>query len=78
MFQPQKMSPQELDAGFKWAFRQTYKLPAVVKRTWGTGLNFPVAFFGNLAYTLYIKRLMTDPDRFPEQMPIPARRDMNF
>jgi hypothetical protein len=65
VFQPKHMTPTELDGGFKWAFRTTYRVPEIFKRTGGTGWNFPVACLGNLTYKLYIKRLMADRNRFP-------------
>lgn len=65
VFQPKQMTPQQLDDGFRWAFQRTYTLRSMLKRTWGPGRNFLVAFVGNLAYTLYIKRLKADQQRFP-------------
>lgn len=64
VFQPKHMSPRELDAGFKWAYQQTYRFCSIVKRTHGSGLNFPITFVGNLAYKLYIRRLLADTQRF--------------
>ncbi|GAK58295.1 radical SAM domain protein [Candidatus Vecturithrix granuli] len=64
VFLPKRMSPQELDAGFKWAYQQTYRFPSIVKRTHGSGLNFPITFVGNLAYKLYIRRLLAETQRF--------------
>lgn len=65
VFMPNKMSPQELDEGFKWAYKHTFSVKSSLKRTWGSGKNFPIAFIGNLAYKLYIRRLFADQDRFP-------------
>ncbi len=63
VFVPNKMLPQELDDGFKWAYKETYQLLPTLKRTWGSGTNFPITFVGNLAYKLYIKRLFAEEDR---------------
>ena len=65
VFVPNRMSPRELDSGFKWAYQQTYRLHSIVKRTGGSGLNFPITFVGNLAYKLYIRRLLHESQRFP-------------
>lgn len=65
VFIPNNMSAQELDEGFKWAYKETYKLLPTLKRTWGSGTNFPITFVGNLAYKLYIKRLCAEKQRFP-------------
>ena len=63
VFAPKRMSPQELDAGFKWAYQHTYRFPSIVKRTHGSGMNFPITFVGNLAYKLYIRRLFAETQR---------------
>lgn len=68
VFVPNKMSPQELDEGFKWAYKHTFSFRSTLKRTWGSGKNFPITFIGNLAYKLYIKRLFSEQQRFPERM----------
>jgi radical SAM superfamily enzyme YgiQ (UPF0313 family) len=66
VFMPQNMSPQELDEGFKWAYKQTFTVRSSLKRTWGAGTNFLITFIGNLAYNLYINRLYAEKQRFPE------------
>lgn len=63
VFRPARMSPGELDAGFRWAYGRTFTLRSMVHRTWAAGLWFPVAFVGNLAYRRYMKRLQLDPER---------------
>ena len=65
VFRPKQMSPLELDEGFKWAFQETFTVRSALRRTWGSGLNFPIAFVGNLAYKLYIRRLYAEQQRFP-------------
>jgi radical SAM superfamily enzyme YgiQ (UPF0313 family) len=67
VFLPNRMSPQELDEGFKWAYKNTFTVGSTLKRTWGSGTNFPIAFIGNLAYKLYIKRLFAEHHRFPKK-----------
>ena len=68
VFVPNKMTPQELDDGFKWAYKQTFSFTSTIKRTWGSGKNFPITFVGNLAYKLYIKRLFAEEHRFPQHL----------
>ena len=67
VFQPAQMSPRELDEGFKWAYRETFRLGSIHKRIMGSGNSFLIKFFGNLAYKLYVRRLYTDQDRFPKK-----------
>ncbi len=66
VFKPNKMIPQELDEGFKWAYKHTFSLKSTLQRTHGSGQNFPISFVGNVAYRLYIKRLCAEQQRFPE------------
>ncbi|MBN2120775.1 MAG: B12-binding domain-containing radical SAM protein [Candidatus Omnitrophica bacterium] len=66
VFQPARMSPEELDTGFKWAYRQTFKYSSINQRILGNSKSFLIKFFGNLAYKLYVRRLDCDLDRFPE------------
>jgi radical SAM superfamily enzyme YgiQ (UPF0313 family) len=68
VFVPQRMTPDELDEGFRWAYKQTFSIRSALKRTWGSGRNFPITFIGNLAYKLYIRRLMAEQYRFPEKI----------
>jgi radical SAM superfamily enzyme YgiQ (UPF0313 family) len=63
VFQPKNMSPRQLDEGFRWAFRETYKPIPSLKRTIHTGKNFPITFGGNLAYNIYINRLFREKNR---------------
>lgn len=63
VFRPAQMTPEELDAGFRWAYGHTFTLRSMVHRTWAAGLWFPVAFVGNLAYRRYMHRLQVDAER---------------
>ena len=63
VFQPKNMSVRELDEGFRWAYRKTFSLPSVLRRTMTSGRNFPITFAGNLAYRIYIRRLQREADR---------------
>ncbi len=66
VFQPAKMSPVELDNGFRLAYRETFKIGSVLNRAL-TSAYFPITFFGNLAYQIYIWRLQHDPLRIYQQ-----------
>lgn len=61
VYKPMKMTPVELYDGFRWAFRETFKVNSITKRTLRSNRNFPITFIGNLAYKLYIKRLYQEP-----------------
>lgn len=63
VFKPKLLSPEELDEGFKWAYRQTFTVSSSLKRTIHTGKNFFITFGGNLAYKIYIHRLMKEKNR---------------
>lgn len=62
---PDRMSPAQLDAGFKWAFRKTFTLENILRRNLSSGMQFYITFVGNLAYRLYIRKLYADQNRFP-------------
>jgi len=57
VFRPANMSPVELYEGFRWAYNETFKTGNIFRRTMGSGLNFPIAFVGNLTYKLFVKRI---------------------
>jgi len=63
VFHPKNMTPEELDSGFKWAYKKTFTIGSSLRRTIKTGKNFPITFGGNLAYNIYIKRLFSDQNR---------------
>ena len=62
---PRDMSPEELDDGFKLAWRETFSLKSIRHRLSMKRKEYPVALAGNLAYRLYIRKLMRDAARFP-------------
>ena len=62
VFKPAQMSPEELDKGFRWAYKQTFKLNSIIKRTASSGLYMPITFVGNMAYKIYVKRLQQEKD----------------
>lgn len=70
VFRPALMSPEELYNGFRWAFRETFKVSSIVQRTFRSSMEFPITFIGNLAYKIYIKRLYRE--RIPQFIDRPA------
>jgi radical SAM superfamily enzyme YgiQ (UPF0313 family) len=57
VFRPLKLSPVELFEGFRWAYRETFRLSSIWHRTLAGGWSFPISFIGNLTYRLFVKRL---------------------
>ena len=62
VFRPARMSPEELDSGFRWTYRRAFSLGSIVRRTLGSR-HFPITFLGNLAYRIYVRRLQEDTAR---------------
>jgi len=60
VFQPAKMSPDDLYRGFKWAYRETFRIPHIVRRTLSLGFAGPISFVGNLTYKRFVRRLYAD------------------
>jgi radical SAM superfamily enzyme YgiQ (UPF0313 family) len=74
VFRPKQMSPAQLYEGFRWAYRQTFSIASIFKRTISTGWWFPITFVGNLTYRIFVKRLYAGPGF---QMPLlPEARPM--
>jgi radical SAM superfamily enzyme YgiQ (UPF0313 family) len=75
VFQPKKMTKEELEEGFEWAWRETYKFSSIYKRL---GLNNTSPFLAlpvNLGYRGYAKKfsvftreVMTDNSDIPGSM----------
>ena len=57
VFRPKQMSPVELYEGFRWAYRETFKLGRIFRRAVASGRLFPITFVGNLAYRIFVRRL---------------------
>ena len=57
VIQPTQMSPTELYDGFKWAYRETFKLSSIWKRNAGLTINSAINVVGNLAYLIFVHRL---------------------
>lgn len=69
VIRPKLMTPVELYEGFRWAYKETFTLRNILGRTVGGGFNFPIAFFGNLTYRLFVRRLQRERGF---EMPLPS------
>ena len=56
VFQPAQMSPDELYQGFRWAYKQTFKGGAMIKRVLASPHPI-ISGLGNMAYRRYARRL---------------------
>lgn len=65
VIRPRQMSPEELYTGFKWAYRETFKLGNALGRMRGPNLNSAVNLVGNLTYQTFVRRLASEA-RFAE------------
>ena len=72
VFRPAQMSPVELYEGFRWAYKETFKVNKILGRTLGSGRLFPINFVGNLTYRLFARRLMMGKGfDMPVSLPVP-------
>lgn len=60
VFRPARMSPEQLDSGFRWAWRRTFTVRSIAQRTLRHTKYLPITFLGNLAYRLYIHRMANE------------------
>ncbi len=60
VYQPKQLSCQQLYDGFKWAYKETFKLNHIIQRTASLSLTCPINLVGNLAYKIFVKRLYGD------------------
>jgi radical SAM superfamily enzyme YgiQ (UPF0313 family) len=61
VIQPAQMSPAELYCGFKWAYRETFRLPQILKRVAHPDIRCAINFVGNLCYCIFVRRLYHEP-----------------
>jgi radical SAM superfamily enzyme YgiQ (UPF0313 family) len=61
VFRPAQMSARQLAEGFRRAYRETFRLPAILRRLSETP-QFPISFVGNVAYRRYVRRLQVEAD----------------
>ncbi|NOX97455.1 MAG: B12-binding domain-containing radical SAM protein [Nitrospirae bacterium] len=57
VFQPAKMTAEELQDGLYWAWKNSYGLSSIFKRISGTGSSFLVSIVTNLGYKLYADKI---------------------
>jgi len=60
VIRPKLMTPDELYAGFKWAYKKTFTIRNIARRLDGLTFNTAVNFAGNLTYRIFVKRLYTE------------------
>ncbi|HEY9248407.1 MAG TPA: radical SAM protein [Rariglobus sp.] len=58
---PLNMTPEELYRGFKWAYKETFRIDRIVRRVSHPDIRCAINFVGNLAYKIFIHRLYHDP-----------------
>ena len=61
VIKPAQMTPEELYHGFKWAYRETFRLHRVLKRVSRPDIRCAINFVGSLAYRIFTKRLYSEP-----------------
>ena len=61
VIKPVQMTPEELYRGFKWAYKETFRLDRVLKRVSRPDIRCAINFVGNLAYRIFVKRLYSEP-----------------
>ena len=59
--QPSHMSPQDLFDGFKWAYRETFRMPHILRRMRGNYWQSLANLVGNINYHRFARRLEKDP-----------------
>ena len=57
VIKPAGMSPDELYGGFKWAYRESFRMEHVLKRVSGMKITSLVNLVGSLTYRIFVKRL---------------------
>jgi radical SAM superfamily enzyme YgiQ (UPF0313 family) len=61
VIQPAQMTAEELYRGFKWAYRETFRLPRIVKRVGRPDIRCAINFVGNICYRIFVRRLYNEP-----------------
>jgi len=59
VFQPARMSPEDLYSGFKWTYKETFKIPHIMRRMRSLSLMGMINFVGNMTYRRFVKELYT-------------------
>ncbi len=58
---PARMTPDELYAGFKRAYRDTFRIGHIARRLRRPDFTAVINFFGNLTYRMFVRRLYAEP-----------------
>lgn len=58
---PAQMTPDELYRGFKWAYRETFRMGRVIRRVSHPDVRCAINFVGNLCYRIFVRRLYHEP-----------------
>jgi len=66
VFRPKNMSGQELFDGYRNAYRESYRILPILKRSSGKGLSGLINLVGNLTYRRYVKKLYNTMEITPE------------
>ncbi len=61
VIKPVKMTPEELYRGFKWAYKETFRLDRILKRVSRPDIRCAINLVGNLAYRIFVRRLYSEP-----------------
>jgi radical SAM superfamily enzyme YgiQ (UPF0313 family) len=61
VIQPALMTPEELYGGFKWAYKETFRVGRILQRVNRPDIRCAINFVGNLAYRIFVHRLYTEP-----------------
>jgi radical SAM superfamily enzyme YgiQ (UPF0313 family) len=65
VIRPALMTPEALYEGFKLAYRQTFRLPHILRRTARPSFTSLINLVGNLTYRVFVRRLYSEA-RFSE------------
>ncbi len=56
VFRPAGMNPEQLEEGYHWAYRQTYSLPSIIRRTFKINPLIHYSLLGNLGFRRFTVR----------------------
>ena len=59
VFQPKRMTPERLQEGLHWAWRQSYRVPSIARRIAGSRAIIPLSLSLNAGYRFYAHKLPT-------------------
>lgn len=77
IIRPAKMSPEELYKGFKWAYKETFRIHRIAKRTLSPRFTGVINLIGNITYKRFVAKLyhgkrysrpFSQPENYPEPL----------